>query len=166
MILPEIYELAALFRTEGVRYWVCGGVGVELAVGEAIRGHKDIDVFVASSQCGRAAGALRRAGFVWHKGSVEDGNVFFDRGQVVVDVVPIDDSTDPPRTLGPLAACEWPAGFLDTLTVEGSNGRVDTLRPQMHAAMKGIVRAYYGLAEMRPEDLIDLEYLHKAGAGD
>jgi hypothetical protein len=164
MILPEADELAALFRAASVRYWLCGGVGVELAIGADIRPHKDIDLFVASLHCDGAGEALSRAGFVWHKGSVEDGNVFYRRGELIVDVVPIDDSTDPPRTLGPLASCGWPAGFLETLTVDRPGGQVDTLRPQMHAAMKAIVRDYYGLAEMRPEDLIDLGYLRRAGA--
>jgi hypothetical protein len=39
-------EIASLFSTSGVPWWIAGGYAIELAVGLAVRDHADVDVLV------------------------------------------------------------------------------------------------------------------------
>lgn len=162
MILPETYEVADILREAGVRYWIFGGNGVELAVGRSIRPHDDLDVFVALEHASRAATVLEACGFSWHHGSIADGDVFYRRGELLLDLVPIDDGEDPPRTIGKLCSIALPAGLLEPFEVAGAGGPVTTLRREMHLAMKKAVGAFYGGAE-REKDLLDARAL---GAAD
>jgi hypothetical protein len=91
-------------------------------------------------------------------GSLESGNVFSRRGDVLVDLVPIRDDVEPPRTLGALEGIVWPTGFSKSLLVEKDGVSVQTLTPAMHGAMKEVVSAFYG-SELRPKDRADLAAL-------
>lgn len=168
MIMDEVFEIARAFDEREVSYWLFGGNAVELLADADIRDHYDIDLFLARRDAERAIETLASIGFDYHKGSLDRGDIFYRRGDLLVDLVPIDDSTDPPRGTGELSTVEFPAGFLTPVAVETSRGRVVTLRPEMHVLLKTLVRDFYGLTEMREKDLVDLEHLStltRDGAG-
>lgn len=161
MILPETFQVARLLSAEAVRYWIFGGNGVELVLGEDIRPHDDVDVFIAADDAGRAVDLLLAEGWAHHVGSLESGDIFLQRNGVLLDIVPIDDQVDPPRTLGKLAAIELPAGMLQSHAVATDGGDpVITLAPAMHLAMKDSVGRFYG-EPPRAKDLLDIRALKR-----
>lgn len=152
MLPPETLPLALAFETAGVKTWLIGGSAIELLCGGNVRPHDDIDFLVLSSDMDRATEVLRALGFGHVHGSVEGGNVFYRRGDLLMDLVPVLDN--PPHTLGELASIRWPVNFLDEHFVEA----VRTLTPDMHREMKRLVSDYYGV-ELREKDRVDLAAL-------
>ena len=157
MILPETLNIAHLFARAEISYWVFGGNGIELCVGHSIRPHEDVDFFVSSQQAENAVLVLEGKGWVYSSGSLEMGDVFLERGGLILDLVPIDDTQNPPRTHGELERIVWPDEFL---TPYHGQWGVITLRPEMHLKMKSLIREFYGLEQMRNKDLLDLDALN------
>ena len=91
---------------------------------------------------------LEAAGFVQVHGSLQEGNLFLQRGELLLDLVPI--SPGPPHTLGALAGIKWPPELLISHVVRG----VPTLTPAMQLAMKRAASQFYSLP-LRPRDLLD-----------
>jgi hypothetical protein len=156
MIFPETFEIAQLFARAGIRYWVFGGNGVELYVGRSIRPHEDIDFFVSSAQAQNAVHLLEGVGWVYSSGSLDTGDIFFERNGLIIDLVPINDSQNPPHTQGELEHIVWPSDFLVPYATQSETL---TLRPGMHWVMKEIIREFYGLEQVRDKDLLDLDAL-------
>jgi len=152
VIVAEVFEVAQLFTRAGIRGWVFGGNGVELCVGHSIRPHDDLDFFVSSTQAQDAINLLEGVGWVYSSGSLEMGDIFLVRGGLVLDLVPIDDSQNPPHTRGELEHIVWPDNFL--IPHPTQRGTI-TLRPEMHLEMKTLIREFYGLEQVRAKDLLD-----------
>lgn len=134
---------------------------MELVLGRDLRPHEDLDVFVVFDHAEAAVKLLEQNGFAWHPGSIEDGDVFYRRGTLLLDLVPLDDSEDPPRAIGKLAALAFPQGLLAPCLVPHESGPISTLTPAMHLAMKSSVSAFYGISP-REKDLLDMEHLEAA----
>ena len=152
MIVPEVFEVAHLFARANIRYWVFGGNGVELCVSHSIRTHDDLDFLVSSTQAPDAVNLLEGVGWVYSSESLEQGDVFLERGGLVLDLVPIDDSQNSPHSQGELERIVWPGDFLIPFTAQAG---IITLRPQMHLEMKTLIREFYGLEQVRAKDLLD-----------
>jgi len=152
MIVPEVFEVAHLFTRASVRYWVFGGNGVELCVGRSLRAHNDLNFFVSSTQASDAVNLLEGAGWVCSSGSLEQGDVFLERGDLILDLVPINDLRSPPHTQGELERIVWPGDFLIPYPTQAG---IITLRPEMHLEMKTLIREFYGLEQVRAKDLLD-----------
>ena len=105
--MQVLADICDAFSSASVKYWVIGGYGVELVVGQSVRPHDDIDFFISLPHIAQAVQVLRSRGFTDYAGSVEAGDVFFQRGGIIVDLVPIDDSCSPPLTTGDLGAVVW-----------------------------------------------------------
>ena len=97
---------------------------------------------------------MEELGFTHAHRSLERGDVFYRRGDLLVDLVPVDDAQEPPRTLGELSAIGWPPGFLTPHFVQD----VRTLTPAMHREMKRVVADFYGV-ELHEKDRLDLAAL-------
>ncbi|CAM3825482.1 nucleotidyltransferase domain-containing protein [Deinococcus frigens] len=158
MLHPQILSLCRAFAEAGVKVWLIGGQAVELLCGGNVREHDDIDFLVREADGVRATDVLRGIGFFKVHGSLEEGNVFFYRDGLLVDLVPIHDELNPPRTVGRLDEIAWPADFLAPFDADLDDLAILTLTPASHRAMKGIVAAFYG-AEMRDKDCLDLSAL-------
>lgn len=152
--------LARAFNEAGVKTWLIGGQAVELLCGGAVRAHDDIDFLVRAGDAGRALQVLQDLGLTQVHGSLEAGNVFYRRADLLVDVVPV--LEQPPRCVGDLAGLTLPTAFLTDTPVVRDGVSVNTLTPDMHAALKGVVSAFYG-APMREKDLVDLAALRRCG---
>lgn len=155
MLHPETLPLARAFKTAGVKTWLIGGNAIELLCGGDVRPHDDIDFLILNSDVERATEILQARGFAHIHGSVESGNLFYKRGDLLIDLVPV--LEHPPRTLGELASIGWPVNFLDEHFMQG----VRTHTPAMHRKMKRLVADYYGV-ELREKDRIDLAALDAA----
>lgn len=163
MLHPETLPLVQAFAQAGITVWLIGGQAVEVLCGGNVRAHDDIDFLVREGDGARAATVLEGLGFTHAHGSLAAGDVFYRRGEVLVDLVPIRDDLDPPRTVGELAPLVWPAGIFTTHVVEWEGVRVPTLTPAGHRAMKAVVAAFYGV-ELRDRDRADLAALATLGA--
>lgn len=157
MLHPCVLPLARAFAGARLTTWLIGGQAVELLCGGDIRPHDDLDFLVRQADAPAAVRWLEAQGFRQVHGSLETGDVFYRREDVLLDLVPIDDAHDPPRTQGELAGLRWPPGFLTPHFVQG----VQTLTPAMHAEMKRVVADFYG-AELREKDRLDLAALSTA----
>ena len=155
-----LIEVCKAFDSASVTHWVIGGHGVELVVGQPIRPHEDIDFFVAVPHMTGAISALELLGFVHYAGSIKEGDVFYERGESVVDIVSIDNVSDPPLTTGDLRNVAWPKGLLKPQEVIFDGETFVTLTPEMHLEMKRIVAGFYG-GEFREKDLLDCEVLRR-----
>lgn len=159
---PEAASLARAFALTGVGVWLIGGQAVELLGGAAGRGpvrpHDDLDFFVRAGDTARAEAVLRGLGYFSVHGSWASGDMFFRRDDILLDLVPIRDDLDPPRTLGALAGIGWPPDLLAPCRVEVAGVSVSTLTPGMQRAMKAAVAAFYG-TELRDKDRADLAAL-------
>jgi|GEM_PF-787417 len=158
VITPFTAPLARHFRNHGVRTWLIGGNAVELVTGRDIRPHDDIDFLVHRADAHDAVRVLASLGFTHLHGSVDDGDVFYRRDDLIVDLVPIDPDVTPPRTLGKLATVPWPEGLLTPLVVTVGGEEITTLTPDMHRRMKDIVAAFFGV-QPREKDLLDIRHL-------
>ncbi|MFC3861673.1 hypothetical protein ACFOPQ_12970 [Deinococcus antarcticus] len=78
--------------------------------GGAVRPHDDLDLLVLNGDMPETMQLLEGLGFAHVHGSLEGGNVFYRRGELLLDLVPV--LENPPRTLGELASIRWPADFL------------------------------------------------------
>lgn len=156
MLLESTLPVYGALSAAGVTCWLIGGNAVELLCGHHVRDHDDLDFLIPASQGVQARTALERDGFHHAHGSLEAGNVFFRRGDLLVDLVPV--TPDPPRMLGELSRMVWPGHFLDEWWVELEGLRVLTLSPAMHRLMKDTVSAYYRV-ELREKDRLDLAAL-------
>ena len=157
MTLPAALAVARLLERERIPYWLVGGFAVELVVGYEVRPHDDVDFFVAADHAARAVSGLLKSGFEWLHGSLEDGDVFYKRTDVVVDLVPVH-PTDPPRTVGTLGRIVWPAGLLTPYPAVYQGERFVTLTPEMQGRMKTVVADFYGV-ELRDKDRLDVRAL-------
>ena len=155
-----LIEVCKAFDSASVTHWVIGGYGVELVVGQPIRPHEDIDFFVALPHMTGAISALESLGFVHYASSIEEGNVFYERGESVVDIVPIDNVSNPPLTIGDLKNIAWPGRLLKPYEVTYNGEVFVTLMPEMHLEMKRIVAGFYG-SKFREKDLSDCEVLRR-----
>ena len=155
MILPQKFKLASALEREGIHAWLFGGNAIELVTGRDLRPHEDVDFLIAEPDAARAVAFLEAQEFVWFHGSLADGDVFYRRGSLVVDLVPMDVTTDPPRSVGKLAGIAWPAGLFDPHVVTGETGPVRTLSPTMHLRMKAVVGEFFGVT-LREKDLVDI----------
>lgn len=155
MLHPGTLPLCRAFEDAGLTTWLIGGQAVELLCGGDIRPHDDLDFLVRLADAPAAVQMLERLGFVHAHGSLEVGDVFYRRDDVLLDLVPIDDTGEPPCTLGELTALRWPPGFLSPHFVQG----VRTLTPAMHIEMKRVVADFYGVA-LREKDRLDLSALN------
>ncbi|MGI8748551.1 MAG: nucleotidyltransferase domain-containing protein [Deinococcus sp.] len=88
MIVPFTFLLRAL-RDAKVRRWLIGGHARELIVGRDLRPHDDLDLFVAHADAGAATAVLEGLGFRQVHGSLKDGDVFYRRNGLVIDLVPV-----------------------------------------------------------------------------
>lgn len=158
MIVKETFEVAGRFARSGVRAWLIGGNAVELVVDRDLRGHDDLDFFVAARHAARAVRVLQQLGFRHAHGSLQAGDVFYEREGLLVDLVPIRDDRDPPCTLGQLHALVLPSGFLAPHVVDHPEGQVVTSRPEMHLRMKALVADFFGVAP-RSKDRTDMDAL-------
>lgn len=152
MLHPETLPLCRAFEEAGLTTWLIGGQAVELLCGGDVRPHDDIDFLVRRADAPAALGVLEKLGFAPVHGSLEQGDVFYKRGDLLIDLVPVEEN--PPLTLGELASIPWPADLLTPHWV----GAVRTLTPRMHAEMKRLVAAFYGV-EPRDKDRTDLAAL-------
>ena len=162
---PETLPLCRAFAEAGVRVWLIGGQAVELLCGGNVRDHDDIDFLVREADGVRASEMLRGLDFAQVHGSLEDGNIFFYRDGLLVDLVPVYGGFNPPRTVGQLAGISWPADFLAPFNAKLNGLSIPTLTPASHRAMKKVVAAFYG-AEMRDKDRLDLAALNRLPAGN
>lgn len=158
MLHPETLPLVRALTAAGVTCWLIGGQAIELLAAAPVRDHDDIDLLVREGDGARAVEVLAGLGFAHVHGSLEAGDVFYRRGDLLVDLVPIRDDLEPPRTVGELERIEWPADLLNPYVVERDHVPVPTLTPAMHRAMKAAVSAFYG-AEPRDKDRVDLAAL-------
>ena len=154
-----LIEVCKAFDSASVTHWVIGGYGVEFVVGQPIRPHEDIDFFVAVPHMTGAISVLESSGFVHYAGSIEEGNVFYERGESVVDIVSINNVSDPPLTTGDLENIAWPKGLLKPQVIFDGETFL-TLTPEMHLEMKRIVARFYG-GEFREKDLLDCKVLRR-----
>ena len=157
MTLPAALAVARLLERERIPYWFVGGFAVELVVGCEVRPHDDVDFFVAADHAARAVAVLLQRGFERIHGSLEDGDVFYEQADVVVDLVPIE-TTDPPRTVGTLRHVVWPAGLLTPYHAVYQGESFVTLTPEMQGQMKTVVADFYGV-ELRDKDRLDVRAL-------
>ncbi|AFZ68370.1 nucleotidyltransferase domain-containing protein [Deinococcus peraridilitoris] len=158
MILPETFDLARRFRNEPLEYWLIGGNAIELVVDHDVRDHDDIDFMVAHQDALRAVQILQALGFEHAHGSLDDGDVFYRRGALLVDLVPVCAETDPPRMLGALSGLCFPAGFLTPYLATHGGEQFPTLSPRMHLQMKTVVAEFYGVPP-REKDVQDVRAL-------
>ena len=133
-------------------------MGLKLVIDRSLRPHEDIDFFVSSAYTQRAIRVLESLNFTEYAGSVEQGDVFFQRDGIVVDLVPIVDSSDPPLTTGDLEGIAWSKGFLIPQEVVCSGKTFMTLTPEMHLEMKRTVAEFFR-DELREKDRFDSEAL-------
>lgn len=156
MLHPEVFFITSLFRGAEVRFWLIGGQAVELVCDlsheQGLRPHDDIDFFVHVDAAARAVCVLEGAGITQERGSLQEGDLFMKRAELLPDLFPILPSL--PRTLGVLADIKWPLDLLVPYMVRG----VPTLTPAMHLAMKRTVSQFYGLP-LRSRDLLDVSVL-------
>lgn len=131
---------------------------MELLCGGDVRPHDDIDFLVRKADGERAVAVLESSGFTHAHGSLASGDVFYRRGDLLVDLVPIQDDPDPPRTVGELAGIDWPVHFLSPHLLKRDGVPLCTLTPAMHRAMKAVVADFYGV-ELRDRDRVDLAAL-------
>lgn len=158
MFHPETLPLVRAFAEAGVTCWLIGGQAIELLAAAPVRDHDDIDFLVREADGERAVAVLEDLDFTHVYGALEAGDVFYRRGDLLVDLVPIQDDVNPPRTLGELARIAWRADLLTPHVVEREAVQVRTLTPAMHRAMKDVVAAFYGV-ELREKDRVDLAAL-------
>ncbi|WP_102126407.1 nucleotidyltransferase family protein [Deinococcus planocerae] len=158
MLHPETLPLVRAFAEEGVTCWLIGGQEFDRLAAAPVRDHDDIDFLVREEDGKRAVTVLEGLGFTHAHGLLESGDVFYRRGDLLVDLVPIRGDVTPPRTLGELSRIAWPADLLAPHLVEREGVRVRTLTPAMHRAMKGVVSAFYGV-NLRGKDRADLAAL-------
>lgn len=78
----------------------------------------------------------------------------------------MDDSADPPRSTGVLRDLPLPSGFLVPLVIRHAAGAVVTIHPDMHRRMREFVPVYFGFAETREKDRLDLRHLDEMEPGD
>ncbi len=157
MTLPDALAVARSFEQERLLYWLIGGFAVELVVGREVRPHDDVDFFISADHAERAVAVLVKEGFERVHGSLEDGDVFYKRGDVVVDLVPIY-LADPPRTVGELGRIVWPVGFLAPYRVLYEGASFVTLTPEMQERMKAAIADFYGVV-LRDKDKVDVRAL-------
>ena len=162
MTLPDALAVARLFEQERVPYWLIGGFAVELVVGRELRPHDDVDFFVSADQAERAVDVLVKGGFERVHGSLEDGDVFYKRADVVADLVPVH-PTDPLRTVGELGRIAWPVGFLTPYRARYKGESFVTLTPEMQGRMKRVVADFYGVG-LRDKDELDVRELETLAA--
>ena len=155
-----LIEVCKAFDSASVTHWVIGGYGVEFVVGQPIRPHEDIDFFVALPHVSGAVSVLESLGFAHYASSIEEGNVFYERGESVIDIVSIDDRSVSPLTTGDLENIAWPKGLLKPQEVILDGETFVTLMPEMHLEMKRIVASFFG-SEFREKDLLDCEVLER-----
>ena len=156
MLHPETFSIASLFQGAEVGFWLIGGQAIELVCTfgheQGLRLHDDIDFFLHADAAARAVNVLEAAGFTQEHGSLQEGDLFMKRAELLLDLVPI--LPAPLRTLGGLADIKWPLDLLAPYRVRG----VPTLTPAMHLAMKRTVSQFYGLPR-REKDLLDVSAL-------
>lgn len=156
MLHPETLPLIRTFAKAGLETWLIGGQAIEVLCGGNVREHDDIDFMIRAEHGLQAVSILSGLGFVHAHGSLDSGDVFYRRGELLIDLVPV--LSDPPRTLGDLSHIIWPAHFLTPYVVAWEGTPVQTLTPAMHRAMKEIVAQFYR-AQMREKDRQDLAAL-------
>ena len=103
-------------------------------------------------------------GFSEHAGSVEEGDVFFRRDDVIVDLVPIDDPCSPPLTTGDLEMVAWHEKLFVPQEVPYKEVPCVTLTAEMHLEMKRTVAEFFGVTP-REKDLLDIEVLERLRDG-
>ena len=157
MTLPDALAVARSFEQERLSYWLIGGFAVELVVGHRVRPHDDVDFFISADHAERAVAVLVKEGFERVHGSLEGGDVFYKRDDVMVDLVPIH-PTDPPRTVGELSRIAWSVGLLAPYHVLYEGISFVTLTPEMQGRIKGIIADFYGVA-LRDKDEVDVRAL-------
>lgn len=135
-----------------------GGNAIEILCGGQIRQHDDLDFFVLKKDAEALVSALESMNFSWLSGSIEDGDVFYKRADLILDIVPI--LENPPQLTGKLTTIDLPVDFLDDYAVSYEGEAIRTMKPAMHCAMKSAVAAFYG-AEFREKDKIDLAALER-----
>ncbi|MFC5597503.1 nucleotidyltransferase domain-containing protein [Deinococcus cellulosilyticus] len=158
MFQPEEWTLLEQFQRQNLKHWLIGGHGIELVVGHSYRAHEDLDFMVDAHDGPRMLRVLEDLGFSHLQGSLEEGDVFYRREHLIVDVVPIDSRACPPRTFGELAPIQWPEVFLETHVVQVQGMALPTLTAEMHLAMKILIADFYQIP-MREKDLVDCEQL-------
>ena len=154
MLHPEVFSISGLFQGAEVRFWLIGGQATELVCGheQGLRPHDDLDFFLHADDAERAVKVLEAVGFTYAHGSLQGGDLFMKRGELLLDLVPI--LPGPPRTLGVLTDVKWPLDLLAPYIVRG----VPTLTPAMQLAMKRAVSQFYNLP-LREKDLLDVSAL-------
>lgn len=63
MLLADVLAVVAALDTDGLRYWIAGGWGVDALVGRQTREHRDLDLAIDASQEGRVLAALGGLGY-------------------------------------------------------------------------------------------------------
>ena len=147
---PEVASLLGALTAAEIRPWLIGGWATEL-LSRRSRPHDDIDFFVAVNDVPRLAPLLSKLGFTLVHGSLVDDAVY-KRGDVLLNLTPIDDTIAPPRTLGSLAGIVWPADLLTGQLVEWNGLPVQTLTPTALIAMKRCVSQFYTVPLREKDD--------------
>ena len=153
----HVLEVAQLFNDHQVDYWLIGGWAVDFFL-EVESDHKDMDFFVAEHQKTETLSALESIGF--HKledsWDWEDGNTFYEKGDLLIDLAPITNS-NPPRLIGEYAALEFPKDLLEPSFIDVEGTRVKTISLEMHIAIKHSIGAVFG--GLREKDLTEIQRL-------
>lgn len=79
-------DLLRLFEGEGIDMWLDGGWGVDAALGEQTRSHKDLDIIVQISDLPRLIQVIGAQGFGIKEGGTESNFVLADSNGLEVDV--------------------------------------------------------------------------------
>ncbi len=60
----DVLEIVGQLESDGIRYWIDGGWGVDALLEEETRSHEDLDLVITRVQSGQAQAALSELGFV------------------------------------------------------------------------------------------------------
>ena len=131
----DVLEIVGRLESDGIRYWIDGGWGVDALLEEETRSHDDLDLVITRVQSGQAQTALAELGFA-HAREIVPGLpariVLRDKQGRQVDVHPVvlDPAGDGWQELDSKAWGLYPAAGLQGKGIIGGQ-RVPCLTPEL-----------------------------------
>ena len=151
----HVLEVVKLFNEHQVGYWLIGGWAVDFLL-KLESSHKDVDFFVMENQKAKTSSALESIGFHQNEDGWENGNTFYERDNLLIDLAPIT-NTSAPKLIGDYAGLEFPKELLEPRFLDVEGVLVRTISPHMHIAIKhSIGAAFDGLRE---KDFAEIQLL-------
>jgi hypothetical protein len=165
--LDRLRQVLRVVHTATDRYWLCGGLAVDLLTGRGVRPHRDVDIFAEADAFASISEAMEKHGWSHDRDWRVENATTFANDEVSVDVCLVDVSTDGKvKILGGRQGGEWPGGMLDRHAIPFDGGVCQTLTAENLVRMKTTAIEHLMWRMYRIKDIVDLERLRQIIDGE